>query len=273
MCLAIYKKAGAKVQKQHLANAFVANSDGAGFAAAVDGELVIKKGFFKFEDFFEAWKPFRKRAALIHFRMATHGDIGEKNCHPFPMLDGKYAMIHNGIINIDSTKEESDSSVFASLVIEKMLLAGVKLDCPALGYLIEEAVGSGNKIAVMDGTGKAVIWNKAEGHMEHGVWYSNSCYKYERMTYASHTAWDYDTATGRYLSKPAVAGPVLKQTADETSVLWDDLAEETWKELNPDRAGSSVDQIPESDLAFYRAHGFTEEQIIELTMRDGEYCG
>lgn len=97
MCLAIAKPANLLVPEDYLKTAFRANSDGAGFAYHKDGRVHIVKGFMQYEKFIEAWRPFAKLAALIHFRYTTHGATNHANCHPFELDDG--ALIHNGIIS------------------------------------------------------------------------------------------------------------------------------------------------------------------------------
>ena len=71
MCLALFKPAGIKPEWDKLQNAMCANSDGAGFAVAVKGQLIVEKGFFKFEDLKKAMKPFMLHPMLVHFRLAT----------------------------------------------------------------------------------------------------------------------------------------------------------------------------------------------------------
>jgi len=178
MCLAIYKPKGKKVTREALQNGFESNSDGAGFAVAVGGRILIRKGFFTFDEFMAAWESFSDEAAVIHFRYATHGMIGEKNCHPFK-VNGR-AMVHNGILSIASTEDSSDTAEFCRLVL-RPLLAKVRADSPALRFLIEETIGAGNKIAILEPDGSATIYNEGCGIWHGGVWFSNSGFKRSQL--------------------------------------------------------------------------------------------
>jgi hypothetical protein len=178
MCLAIYKPAGKSIPTEHLEEGFLSNPHGAGFSYAINGELHSQKGFFKFNNFLKAYeKAVTKDAvALVHFRYATHGEQNEFNCHPWPACGGEYSVIHNGILNIQSTKEKSDTGHFVDEVLTPMLEKVASPDDPALRFLVESTIGSGNKILVMDVAGKVTIYNEKSGTWDEGIWYSNCGY-------------------------------------------------------------------------------------------------
>lgn len=176
MCLAIYKPKGASVPRKHLEAGFKSNKDGAGFAVAKNGELIVRKGFFTFTELWQAWQPFQFDAAIIHFRWATHGEVGEANCHPFSLNGGKYALIHNGIIDIESEGGMSDTGTFAHLVLEP-LLDRLSPDEPSLVFLVESFLGAGNKVVILDAAGLATIYNESAGLWLNGVWYSNNSFE------------------------------------------------------------------------------------------------
>jgi glutamine amidotransferase len=180
MCLAILKPKGVEIKKKYLQNGFDANEDGAGFAYVRDGQVIIQKGYFNFKDFYKAFKPFNspKEIAIVHFRQATHGVCNQENCHPFMMVGNKFACIHNGILDIKcSDKDKSDTFHFATLVLDPMLRE-VEFTSPALKYLVETSIGGFNKIVVLNGDGKYVIFNEDKGTWEKGCWYSNCSYKW-----------------------------------------------------------------------------------------------
>jgi predicted glutamine amidotransferase len=177
MCIAICKPKNITLPQDHAEESYCSNGDGAGFAVARGGRIILQKGFFSLKAFTKAFEPFRNDAALVHFRIATSGGINKEMCHPFLLCNGKYALIHNGVLSIAHDKQkESDTSRFCSSVLTPLLDAGVSLHSPALRYLVEEAIGSYNKIAVMDSAGNTVIFNEKSGNEVGGIWYSNTSY-------------------------------------------------------------------------------------------------
>lgn len=202
MCLALYKPAGIKADWNKLQNGMEHNSDGAGFAVAVDGQLIVEKGFFKFEQFKMAFEPFEMYDAIVHFRMATHGDKNKANCHPFDLRDFEddlageassrtpVAVIHNGIFSQanDDQKQWSDTWHVCRDLLAPLWLSDDK--CFEKAHLIEMGdhyVGTYNKLVFLDATGKCSIWGEKNGHWKDGSWYSNysySDYRYANPMYA-----------------------------------------------------------------------------------------
>lgn len=198
MCLAIYKPARAVIPTEHLYNGYEANSNGCGFAYSEKGKLYIVKGLFSFNEFIKKYREKEQFPMLIHFRWATHGNTNTLNCHPFDVLNGKYALIHNGVLPIHCTIEElSDTGNFTKMVIEPMLNDDFNPRKPAFRFLMEQAIGTNNKIALMSAKGEVTIYNADCGETEDAVdkdeklitfkvkdkeykeqvWYSNGCYK------------------------------------------------------------------------------------------------
>ena len=179
MCLAIYKPAKTKPDRDAYKSGFYSNDHGAGFAAAVDGGIVVGKGFFKFDKFWAAFEPYADHAALVHFRFATHGKRNEDNCHPFMVADN-LAMIHNGVLNIDTSDDDTRSDTWH--YVEKVLrpLHGLTSEFyrdPAVAYLGSCAI-KGSKFVFLRADGDFAIWNEDDGIWEKdGHWYSNSGYK------------------------------------------------------------------------------------------------
>ncbi len=181
MCLAIYKPKGVQVARRYLRNGFENNPDGAGFAVCDGlGAVHVVKGFTDFKSFYAAFQPYENQTAIIHFRWATHGATDTENCHPFELIGGRFAVIHNGILNIACpNKEKSDTFHFAELVLTPML-ARLEFDAPALKYLIETSIGEYNKLVILRGDGAHVIYNEKKGHWNKGAWFSNEDYKVGR---------------------------------------------------------------------------------------------
>jgi hypothetical protein len=179
MCLAIYKPADKKIPVDHIKNGFESNSDGAGIAWAQDGKIHVNKGVWQADALIGLYQEVEQYPCLIHCRKKTHGEKNDENCHPFVFCDGKYALIHNGVIPIKPLLEGlSDTATFVKTILEPLVKdLNVPIDHPALAFLVKEAIGT-DKIVVMDGDGKVVFFNEDKGTLEGGVWYSNCSFRY-----------------------------------------------------------------------------------------------
>ena len=214
MCLAIHKPAKAIIPIDHLESGYEGNPHGCGFCYSENGKLHIVKGMLTFPQFYKQYKEKEHLAMLIHFRWATHACKTALNCHPFSICNGKYALIHNGIIPIVCSMEKlSDTGNFAKLVMEPMLNAGIHPRKPSFFFLVEQALGEGNKVALMDWRGQVTIYNEDNGCYEYAVdknkdeitflgkdgkrynervWYSNSGYKAVRRVSTRHHQDEYE---------------------------------------------------------------------------------
>jgi len=166
-----------------------ANDDGGGFAFARDGKIKITKCLVSFKDF---WSRYRKAVKenpdkhfLIHCRIKTSGKVNLENCHPFVVRKG-LVMIHNGIIDIEMpNKERSDTFHFAQLLGS---LKDSPMESTAFASIIENAIGTSNKIAFLDARGRYLILNEKGGDWKDGIWFSNQMWNVERHD----TEWWYD---------------------------------------------------------------------------------
>lgn len=225
MCLAIVSPAGKIVPKEHLENGFAGNSDGAGFAVATpDRKLIIKKGFFKFDEFHKAYLPYENLPCLIHFRIGTSGKKDAANCHPWRITED-VALIHNGILPMKVDGDLSDTGIFSRHLMTPHFQHMPKewWKSQSFRWLFEEAIGFSNKIAIMDNEGEVVILNETHGEWDNGVWYSNSGYKWKRgLVCYSGRHDDYDGfPRGTRFSRDSHSGSALgsdHQRWKETSI-------------------------------------------------------
>lgn len=187
MCIAVAKPKGFAVTKKILQNCFDNNPDGAGFCVEIDGNLVVNKGYFTFEDFYTAYQPYENEKALIHFRIRTHGDLNKENCHPFFVSDD-IAMIHNGIIyNVSAKGTESDTIVFNNMHLRPIVskYGQDALTSSALKPIIEHFIG-GSKLALfVKGQEDFVFFNEHLGnYSKEGIWFSNSSWQTPKPSYS-----------------------------------------------------------------------------------------
>lgn len=192
MCLLHTHHADTILSDAWIKDFFSTNSDGIGVMYSERDELgvpqlVIKKFIARTAK--EAIKFYtdniKGREALVHWRMATHGDIDHDNCHPYEVVPvesghGIY-MMHNGILSEGNymDKSKSDTWHYIQNYIKPLL-------DPAMGgnpelafkkafeYILGEAIGSGNRFAMMDNEGRTVICNESTGVYWNGMWMSNT---------------------------------------------------------------------------------------------------
>lgn len=192
MCIIVAKPAGVPLpSRETLAECFKSNPHGAGFMFA-DGEKVnIRKGYMTKKSFFDAIDALRvdttECAMVLHFRIATHGDIKAGTCHPFPVSTNVFelrrrkttdtlAVAHNGVIHGMRT----DAATSDTMVYIRDVLAPLRAMCgddmPTDGRarsIIDATVGS--KLAFLDSLGNITTFGSfiEDG----GVLYSNESYR------------------------------------------------------------------------------------------------
>ena len=179
MCVVIAKPKGVQIRKKYLKNCYLSNLDGAGFMFVRDKKIVIRKGYFSFElfweDYLEAEQENTKSPFVIHFRIATSGGVNVLNCHPFK-IDEHNAFAHNGIFySLPYTAELSDTQIFnnrilKNLPVDWMRWVGIK-------ELVQGFIKESGSKAVFLGDSKDVwICGEDEGDWFKGAWYSNDSY-------------------------------------------------------------------------------------------------
>lgn len=187
MCIVIYQPKGKTVPKKVLKTAFKNNPDGAGFMCQKGKEApYMEKGFFNFEDFYKAYKPFSKGNynVAIHFRIATHGAVNSLNCHPFIVTNkvedtisesGVYdsLFMQNGVIksiSVNRKDKYSDTCNFTYKIMSNLkTLASTKIKD------VVEAIEPASKFCLMQkGRTPLLIGNFTK---ENGICFSNESYK------------------------------------------------------------------------------------------------
>ena len=171
-----------------LANCYYSNPDGCGYMVA-DGETVnIRKGFMTLDSFLDdmrAQGDLTGRGVVMHFRIATHGEVKPACCHPFPVSNdlrelsatefaSRVAVAHNGIIpGMDTSDDVSDTMCYVYSILAPLrgMHEDFMHDQNALD-LIENTVKS--KLCFLDNSGEIVT--VGEFVEDGGVLYSNTSY-------------------------------------------------------------------------------------------------
>lgn len=287
MCLALYKPAGVEVNWDALETGMKYNSDGAGFAVAVDGQLIIEKGFFRWDDFRKAFEPFSEHASVVHFRLATHGDKNKANCHPFSLADFggdnlPVAVIHNGIFfdAPSDQKQWSDTWHVCRDVLHPLWQMHPKIfGTDAMVTMGDKFVGSANKLVFLAADGTATIWGEANGHWKDGAWYSN--HSYECSSYADPRYRGKRSATTGYLGYSSYTDDEDYWHGDGRKSAKESAKTFTDKELEDFAKGTFDDDEPILDLSLIagdreqaaiselRECGCTDVEIEEIFLEDG----
>lgn len=264
MCLAIWKAADKRVTKEHLENGFNANNHGAGFAYPWKDKLHICKGFFKFEEFYKEYQKVEALPCLIHFRIRTSGGQDAKNCHPWSVTP-ELALIHNGIIRLKEAEGLSDTGTFAQYVLRPILGGNPEAwKLPGVQWLIEEAIGMGNKIVLMNNKGEHAILNEKQGDWEAGCWFSNTSFR--RYRYSNDESWP----RGHVSCSPcSSAAPRWQETSIPNVFLLSKEAADSWKRNDKpatssttSRAGSAGDSdILQAEIDRLKADGWVEWEV------------
>lgn len=198
MCIAVYSPKNNPIPcEDYLHNCFDNNSDGAGFAFNYNGHVEIVKGFMDWNSFISAFREydnnygFKGRGVLIHFRIATHGNVDAANCHPFPVSDSNrqlsknkscadYACVHNGIIKLtteDAKREQkySDTFIFIRDYLSKIASNRGWFRNKQNIALIEELIDS--KMAILNSKGEIISTSGFKKGPD-GNYYSNDSYSF-----------------------------------------------------------------------------------------------
>jgi glucosamine--fructose-6-phosphate aminotransferase (isomerizing) len=133
--------------------------DSAGLAIVRNGALKVYKAKGKVREL-ERLLPENLKGSpgIAHTRWATHGEPSERNAHPHTDAAGRYAIVHNGIIENASTlraqltsrgvqfRSETDSEVLAHLIaamrgdtLEEAVRAALQLITGAYGIAVVDA--------------------------------------------------------------------------------------------------------------------------------------
>lgn len=163
-----------------LLDIFKTNPDGIGVMYATKNKLkIVKKlpqSLEQARQFIERM-PTDERLMAIHFRWTTHGDTDLENCHPYTVVEGEVALMHNGVLRYgnadDRTKSDTWHFIKNYLTKAVEMAPGIVFD-PGYAAMLKDFIGSSNRFVLMSKDGRQIVLNKKEGIEHDGMWFSNS---------------------------------------------------------------------------------------------------
>ena len=182
MCIIVVQPEKKKLSRKIIETCFANNPDGAGYMFVRNNRLVVDKGFFTLDSFYQAYKldnlvygetsPF-----ILHFRIATHGTRTVDNCHPH-RLSNTLAFAHNGIftcVNGIRAKKSKSDTVRAGIIFKQ--LPSDWFYKKGLRVLVEEFfMQSSSYGAFLDNKGAIWMTSKNDWNKNKGIYYSNNTY-------------------------------------------------------------------------------------------------
>jgi len=192
-----------------LSDIFTANPDGIGFMYGSTKGLKVTKTLPKNLGDATAFiqrLPQDDREIAIHFRWTTHGKTDMVNCHPYDVIPGYIAMMHNGILHTGNAadKDKSDTWHFINDYLHSAVSASPELVYDA-GFvsMMEEFIGN-NRFVFMNGEGRMQHVNFDQGIEHDDLWFSNTyAWSPSRLipSYKSATlkAYNYKSSYGSYM--------------------------------------------------------------------------
>ena len=193
-----------------LSDIFTSNPDGIGFMYGTAKGLKVTKTLPKNLGDATAFiqrLPNDDREIAIHFRWTTHGKTDMLNCHPYDVIPGFIAMMHNGVLHTGNAadKNKSDTWHFIQDYLHSAVSASPELVYDA-GFvaMMEEFIGN-NRFVFMNGEGRMQHVNFDQGIEHDDMWFSNTyAWTPSRLipSYKSTTAlksYSYTSAYGSYM--------------------------------------------------------------------------
>lgn len=180
MCVLVFVKKGSKLPSyKDLYAMHQANPHGMGFAC----KSVQYKGM-NFETFYKKLQTTpRDENLIIHFRFATHGSIGVKNCHPFKK--GNVWFAHNGVLSVKPQNDMTDSeTAFRNIFYPIIKKYGITSD--ELSESVDNIIGY-SKFAFLDKDGNVTLFGNFQEYK--GMLCSNLNWVHRTSTQHYSRAW------------------------------------------------------------------------------------
>lgn len=236
MCIVAIKLGGVqRPTDTQLQEMCLRNHDGFGYVTYNGKKLQVYKTMDS-QDYIERVKQIPDSQPVIyHCRIATHGSVQQKNCHPFLSKDKKWAFAHNGVLTIQNEGDMTDSETFFKRLALPLIKAGHKPnDGGVFDRMVACVIGS-SKFAFMDNKGN--IYHYGNYIEDGGVLYSNSSYK--------PMAWN---TWGGYKCDDKNGWTVSDKQGDTPSPTWWDYTDDDWNGMDGDDFEMLINEIAQDML-------------------------
>jgi predicted glutamine amidotransferase len=259
---------GSNIPQQVIDTALVRHPDGFGAAWRTDEGLRYAK-FAPNEkrEFAQFLRDLDKHSGVeyvAHFRYATHGPEDQAHAHPYMYEDpqeGPVLVFHNGVIDIVTKADESDTEVFVRDVLARLPSAWWRDG--ALRYLVNGSIGW-SKLVLMTET-ETVNLQETSGKWDGGLWYSSNHKPYAAVTPSTWVPRPYES-TRAYT-------PTTQEQSDKAAVSTPATVTATTQSTVKRKAGKHKGSMRVVDRPYrfrHNGHDLTALKIIDRS-RDGDY--
>lgn len=202
MCVIVAKPKGVDFPSiETLLDCWETNPDGAGIMWNEGDTVRIEKGFMNWQHFLNRFLRIKdtvnidETAVVMHFRIATHGEVSRECCHPFPLSNdlnelrrckthASVGVAHNGVISGRSTNaKKSDTMDYIMNVLYPLY---DELDDFMWRKNIKNVIKDticGSRMAFLQPNGE--ISFVGDWHVEDGCYYSNLNHKWGSWYYSN----------------------------------------------------------------------------------------
>jgi len=226
MCMITYIPGGHAIPWVGIYNGASWNQDGHGYAVATPEGIFVGKSFNVDESLdalYAIRREYPKAPALFHSRWATHGELSERNIHPFFVGKSKDTVVaHNGVLptafHPKGQNWRSDTNIFA------MWLGRHENILSRRGrQVIAELIGNHNKLVVLTNSHiydrpRGFIVNERAGNWDEGCWFSNydhcQTWRARKATGGGSWLWDGIDATDKDKDAGGTGYPAITTTAE-----------------------------------------------------------
>lgn len=178
MCIIVYNRKGASLDKEQLRIAYENNPHGYGLMWH-DGDrvLTLKEHESGFDSLWSTLQKFSGQEYALHLRWRTRGADTRAQCHPHRVTSkdngapSDLFLMHNGTMQFKRHKVKSDTKLFAEKL--RMIMKGSDFEFLTALKQMKSHVTTIDKLLFMNSDGEVKIVNEDKGSWIDGVWYSN----------------------------------------------------------------------------------------------------